>query len=125
MRYPELFRLFGWLIVVSAAGLLLTPWRWHNKFATWVMPTLIRPMGLWLFMRPTGLGTWDLVVAAPWLKTGQLEATREVVELLTDSIGKQALRHFAPIQTVGGNGSANRRSGPKGVDACNWGVPAI
>ena len=38
MWYPELFRLFGWLIVVTTAGLLLIPWRWHQKFATRVMP---------------------------------------------------------------------------------------
>jgi hypothetical protein len=25
MRYPELFKLFGWLIIVSTAGLLLIP----------------------------------------------------------------------------------------------------
>ena|SRR5688572_3849019 len=46
MWYPELFKLFGWLIVVTAAGLLLIPWRWHNKFGSWVMPRVIRHMRL-------------------------------------------------------------------------------
>ena len=46
MRYPELFRPFGWLIVASAAGLLLIPWQWHSKFGTWVMPPVIRHMRL-------------------------------------------------------------------------------
>ena len=46
MRYPDLFRPFGWLIVVSAAGLLLIPWQWHHKFGTWVMPPVIRHMKL-------------------------------------------------------------------------------
>ena len=46
MRYPELFKLFGWLIVVSTAGLLLIPWQWHNKFGTLVMPSVFRRMRL-------------------------------------------------------------------------------
>ena len=44
MWYPELFKLFDWLIVVSTVGLLLTPWQWHHKFGTWVMPHVIRRM---------------------------------------------------------------------------------
>lgn len=46
MRYPELFKLFGWLIIVSTAGLLLIPWQWHNKFASVVMPPVFRHMRL-------------------------------------------------------------------------------
>jgi hypothetical protein len=46
MWYPELFKLFGWLIVVTAVGLLLVPWRWHHKFGMWVMPLVIRHMRL-------------------------------------------------------------------------------
>jgi len=46
MRYPELFRLFGWLVIVSTAGLLLIPWQWHNKFAGLVMPPVFRRIGL-------------------------------------------------------------------------------
>lgn len=46
MWYPELFRLFGWLIVVTSVGLLLIPWRWHHKLGTWVMPLVIRHMRL-------------------------------------------------------------------------------
>ena len=42
MWHPELFKLFGWLIVVTAVGLLLVPWRWHHKFGMWVMPLVIR-----------------------------------------------------------------------------------
>jgi hypothetical protein len=54
-----------------------------------------------LFMRSDAPGTWDLVVSAPWLEKGKLKATSEFVELLTDSIGEQALRNFSRIQTVG------------------------
>lgn len=46
MRYPELFKLFGWLIIVSTAALLLIPWQWHNKFASLVMPPVFRGMRL-------------------------------------------------------------------------------
>lgn len=53
-----------------------------------------------LFMRSDAPGTWDLVVSAPWLEKGQLKATSEFVELLTDSIGEQALKNFSRIQTV-------------------------
>lgn len=42
MRYPELFTVFGWLIIASTAGLLLMPWQWHNKFGALVMPPLFR-----------------------------------------------------------------------------------
>ena len=46
MWYPELFKLFGWLLVVTAAGLLLIPWQWHQQFGSWVMPPVIRRMRL-------------------------------------------------------------------------------
>jgi hypothetical protein len=46
MRHPELFTLFGWIIIVSTAGLLLIPWQWHNTFASLVMPPVFRRMRL-------------------------------------------------------------------------------
>ncbi|MBN8729220.1 MAG: hypothetical protein J0L64_01670 [Acidobacteria bacterium] len=46
MRHPELFNVFGWLIIVSTAGLLLIPWQWHNRFSTLVMPPVFRHMRL-------------------------------------------------------------------------------
>lgn len=46
MRYPELFRLFGWVIVVTTVGLLLIPWQWHHRFSTRVMPPVFRHMRL-------------------------------------------------------------------------------
>ena len=42
MWQPQLFRLFGWLIVATAIALLLTPWRWHHKLGTRIMPLVIR-----------------------------------------------------------------------------------
>ena len=44
MRYPEVFKLFGWLIIVSTTALLLMPWQWHNKFGKVVMPPVFRRM---------------------------------------------------------------------------------
>jgi uncharacterized membrane protein len=44
MWYPELFQLFGWLLVITAAALLLIPWQWHHMFGTWAIPLVIRHM---------------------------------------------------------------------------------
>ena len=46
-------------------------------------------------------GAWDLVVSAPWLEHGKLKATNELVQLLSDSLGDDALHEFARIATVG------------------------
>jgi hypothetical protein len=47
MWQADLFRLIGWLIVVTSIGLLLVPWRWHQRFAEWVLPMVIRHMRLY------------------------------------------------------------------------------
>jgi hypothetical protein len=49
MWHSELFKLFGWLIVVTAVALLLTPWQWHHKLGTWMIPLVIRHMKLFAF----------------------------------------------------------------------------
>lgn len=49
MRHADFFRLFGWLVIVSTLALLLTPWRWHHRFAVMVMPPVFRYMGLFAF----------------------------------------------------------------------------
>jgi hypothetical protein len=56
-----------------------------------------------LLMRADSLGRWDLVVSAPWLESGKLKATSELVELLSDSIGREALQQFARVATVVGD----------------------
>lgn len=53
-----------------------------------------------LLMRSDAPGTWDLVVAAPWLKKGKLKAISELTELLAQSIGEQSLLQFARIVTI-------------------------
>ena len=54
-----------------------------------------------LFRRADALGTWDLVVSAPWIESGKLKATSEFVNLLAESIGTESLKQFARVQTVG------------------------
>jgi hypothetical protein len=46
MWYPGLFKLFGWLIAVTAAALLLLPWQWHHEFGKSAIPLVIRHMKL-------------------------------------------------------------------------------
>jgi uncharacterized protein YjeT (DUF2065 family) len=46
MWHAELFKLLGWLIVVTAALLLLAPWQWHQKLGTRMIPLVIRHMRL-------------------------------------------------------------------------------
>lgn len=53
-----------------------------------------------LLMRSDAPGTWDLVVAAPWLKKGKLRGLTEFTKLLAQSIGEQSLLQFARIVTI-------------------------
>jgi hypothetical protein len=46
MWHPNLFELFGWVLVVTAVGLMLIPWQWHHKYGTWAIPLVIRHMRL-------------------------------------------------------------------------------
>lgn len=54
-----------------------------------------------LFRRANALGTWDLVVSAPWLENGPLKRVRELDRLLSRSLGKVALRQFSRIAVLG------------------------
>ncbi len=47
MWYPYLFKVFGWLIIVTAVGLLLIPWQWHHQFGKWAIPLAIRHLKLY------------------------------------------------------------------------------
>ena len=46
MWQTNMFRVIGWAIVISSAGLMLLPWRWHHRFGQWVLPTFVRHMRL-------------------------------------------------------------------------------
>ena len=47
MWYPDLFKSFGWLIIITAVGLFLVPWRWHHRFSEWAIPLAIRHLRLY------------------------------------------------------------------------------
>jgi hypothetical protein len=46
MLLPEVFRAFGWLLLISTAVLLLLPWQWHQRFAQQTLPRATRYIGL-------------------------------------------------------------------------------
>jgi hypothetical protein len=47
MWQADLFRITGWLVVVTSLGLLLMPWRWHHRFGQRVMPLVLRHIRLY------------------------------------------------------------------------------
>jgi hypothetical protein len=47
MWFADLFEVLGWLIVITAAGLFLVPWRWHHRFGQWAIPLAIRHLRLY------------------------------------------------------------------------------
>src|ERR1035438_812464 len=53
-----------------------------------------------LFQRANGLGNWDLVVAAPWLKTGGYRDISKVVDGVEEAIGRRHFRHLAQVAVV-------------------------
>ena len=40
------FTLFGWLLLITTACLLLVPWRWHHRFAQHLVPRATRHITL-------------------------------------------------------------------------------
>jgi hypothetical protein len=42
MRFGSAFAGFGWLLVLTSAGLALLPWRWHRAFALRAVPYAVR-----------------------------------------------------------------------------------
>jgi hypothetical protein len=56
MWHTDLFRVFGWLIVLSTVVLLLVPWRWHHELGKQVLPLVIR------YMKVFALGAFGLGV---------------------------------------------------------------
>ena len=49
MWYADLFKIFGWIIIVTSVGVLLIPWQWHHKFGEWAIPWAIRHLKLYAF----------------------------------------------------------------------------
>lgn len=46
MLFSEGFTLFGWVLLVTTACLLLIPWRWHHRFAQQAVPRATRHITL-------------------------------------------------------------------------------
>jgi len=42
MPFSEVLVVFGWVLVVTTAGLLVIPWRWHHRFAQLSVPPVLR-----------------------------------------------------------------------------------
>ena len=49
MRYPDLFKSFGLIIIMTTLGLLIIPWKQHFRFSKWVIPLVIRNFKLYAF----------------------------------------------------------------------------
>ena len=63
MSYTGFFEVLGWLITVTAVGLLLVPWQWHHRFAQWAIPLVIRHLR-WYGLGAAALGTFILYGAS-------------------------------------------------------------
>ncbi|MEG3193053.1 hypothetical protein [Lysobacter sp. D1-1-M9] len=46
MLLPGAFTVFGWVLLVTTACLLLVPWRWHHRFAQQAVPRATRHITL-------------------------------------------------------------------------------
>lgn len=56
MKFPTIFYIFGWILVVTTIVLALLPWKWHCRFARWSVPFATRNMTLFA-IGPFALGT--------------------------------------------------------------------
>jgi len=54
LPYPQVFSLFGWVLIVTSAALCLVPWRLHRRFALQAVPQTLRYIKL--------LGTASIVL---------------------------------------------------------------
>lgn len=42
MWYPTVFNVFGWILIVSSAVLLVLPWKWHREYARRTVPQVLK-----------------------------------------------------------------------------------
>ena len=42
LQYADVFVIFGWILVITSAVLIVLPWRWHLRFAERVVPPFTR-----------------------------------------------------------------------------------
>lgn len=62
MLFPGGFAMFGWALLISTVCLLAVPWRWHQRFAQYVVPHAIRLIHL-IGLASLGAGVFVLVAA--------------------------------------------------------------
>jgi uncharacterized protein YjeT (DUF2065 family) len=46
MLFAPVFRLFGWVLVITTVVLFAVPWRWHHRFAQQTVPYAVRHLRL-------------------------------------------------------------------------------
>lgn len=46
MKFPVIFFVFGWVLIVTTIVLVVLPWRLHHRFASWSVPMATRRMPL-------------------------------------------------------------------------------
>ena len=46
LEFSRAVNVFGWLLIVTTAVLLVTPWKWHQRFATRTVPAAMRFIAL-------------------------------------------------------------------------------
>jgi len=61
--FSDAFSLFGWVLLVSSACLLVVPWRWHQRFAQHAVPRATRYIAL-IGLASLALGGVILVAVA-------------------------------------------------------------
>jgi len=42
MYLSDVFGLFGWILLLTTAALLVIPWKWHRRFAQYAVPKAIQ-----------------------------------------------------------------------------------
>ncbi len=62
MKFSVIFLVFGWVLIVTTIVLIVLPWRWHHRFASWSVPIATRHMPLFALGSLAG-GVFVLVSA--------------------------------------------------------------
>ncbi len=63
MLFAEVFTVFGWVLLVTTAGLFTVPWQWHRRFAQRSVPQALRYLTL-LGIASLALGSFVLFATA-------------------------------------------------------------